>query len=550
MKKILSFFAAIILAAGLAAQTSSQISPGGSGSVPAGGTTSQVLAKNSNADFDIGWAAAGTGTVTTVSVTTANGVSGTVATATTTPAITLTLGAITPTTVNGNTLTTGTYTLTGTAAKTLNFTNTLTLSGTDSTTMTFPAASATMAGLGTTQTFTGINTLTPAARSSGTANYFTVNIPADTGITTATEAIGYQHVTATRTWVDGTVALQRENFFAGPTYNKTTTSATFTDVFNTYFTPPIAGSGVTFTRGHSLGIVDSTSAASSITGGFVVATTLGTSATSVGIGGGNVNAGGLVTGGTITSTGLFTASSTSTFTGATTHNNAVTINGAAATTALTITNTARTSGVLPYIKWTIPTDTSQTTATESPGLVTVTGTRTWAAGTVPSQRENLFVPPTYAQSSAGTFTEAATFAIGGAPISGTNSSITTDDAVLIQAVSSTAGAGTAPVTTNSLKILNQTGGSSHNYALQAGTSGTGITNIRHGITGNLSAGTLTVSDAGATANTRYFFTAHTLGTVTVTSSYYASSRSAGVSFTVTASIATDTSTLDWMAIEP
>lgn len=42
----------------------------------------------------------GSGTVTSVSVTTANGISGTVATATTTPAITLTLGAITPTSVS------------------------------------------------------------------------------------------------------------------------------------------------------------------------------------------------------------------------------------------------------------------------------------------------------------------------------------------------------------------------------------------------------------------------------------------------------------------
>lgn len=42
----------------------------------------------------------GSGTVTSVSVTTANGVSGTVANATTTPAITLVLGAITPTSVN------------------------------------------------------------------------------------------------------------------------------------------------------------------------------------------------------------------------------------------------------------------------------------------------------------------------------------------------------------------------------------------------------------------------------------------------------------------
>lgn len=42
----------------------------------------------------------GLGTVTSVSVVTANGVSGSVATATTTPAITLTLGDITPSKVN------------------------------------------------------------------------------------------------------------------------------------------------------------------------------------------------------------------------------------------------------------------------------------------------------------------------------------------------------------------------------------------------------------------------------------------------------------------
>jgi hypothetical protein len=50
--------------------------------------------------------------VTSVSVTTANGVSGTVATSTTTPAISLTLGAITPTSVDGLTISTTTGTLT------------------------------------------------------------------------------------------------------------------------------------------------------------------------------------------------------------------------------------------------------------------------------------------------------------------------------------------------------------------------------------------------------------------------------------------------------
>lgn len=48
---------------------------------------------------------AGAGTVTDVSVVSANGVSGSVASSTSTPAITLILGAITPTTVNGITVT-------------------------------------------------------------------------------------------------------------------------------------------------------------------------------------------------------------------------------------------------------------------------------------------------------------------------------------------------------------------------------------------------------------------------------------------------------------
>lgn len=140
------------------------------------------------------------GTVTSVSVVTANGVSGSVATATTTPAITLTLGAIVPTSVainggtalttsnqtgtgslalatsptfvtptlgaatatsiNSLTITSSTGTLTITNAKTLSISNTLTLAGTDSTTMTFPSTSATIARTDAAQTFTGVQTMT------------------------------------------------------------------------------------------------------------------------------------------------------------------------------------------------------------------------------------------------------------------------------------------------------------------------------------------------------------------------------------------------------
>ncbi len=87
------------------------ISLGGSGQTSLG-TGLQVLRTNAGATGTEWATLAGSGTVTSVSVTTANGVSGSVANATTTPAITLTLGAITPSTVNGNTISTGTGTLT------------------------------------------------------------------------------------------------------------------------------------------------------------------------------------------------------------------------------------------------------------------------------------------------------------------------------------------------------------------------------------------------------------------------------------------------------
>jgi len=69
---------------------------GGGDTVAAG--SGITITTNSNGTKVIS-SAGGAGTVTSVSVTTANGVSGSVATATTTPAITLTLGDITPTSI-------------------------------------------------------------------------------------------------------------------------------------------------------------------------------------------------------------------------------------------------------------------------------------------------------------------------------------------------------------------------------------------------------------------------------------------------------------------
>lgn len=90
---------------------------------------------------------AGTGTVTSVSVSTLNGVSGSVANATTTPAISLTLGNIVPTTVNGLTINSTSGTLAIGNGHTLTQNATLTYGGTDGSSVAF--------GTGGTVAYTG-----------------------------------------------------------------------------------------------------------------------------------------------------------------------------------------------------------------------------------------------------------------------------------------------------------------------------------------------------------------------------------------------------------
>lgn len=184
----------------------------------------------------------GSGTVTSVSVVTANGVSGSVATATTTPAITLTLGAITPTTVNGVTLTgSGSATL-ALGTKSLTVSNTLTLAGTDSTTMTFPTTSATIARTDASNTFTGHQTIegVTSTGATGTGKFVFDTTPTLVtpvlGVATATSvnkvAITAPATSATLTIADGKTATHNASTtFTGTdgktlTINDSTTLAT------------------------------------------------------------------------------------------------------------------------------------------------------------------------------------------------------------------------------------------------------------------------------------------------------------------------------------
>lgn len=155
------------------------------------------------------------------------------------------------------------------------------------------------------------------------------------------------------------------------------------------------------------------------------------------------------------------------------------------------------------------------------------GTATWNdastanSGTVANRYLVGIAAPTLTSTGTSvTNTVASTVYIGGAPTDSTNTTSTTKYA------------------------LNVAGN------VKIGSAGTSVLNIRHGISGVMTLGAVTVTDTGCTANTRYFFSAHTLGTISIPGGYYTSTRNAGTSFVITSSQATETSTIDWMAIEP
>jgi len=131
---------------------------------------------------------------------------------------------------------------------------------------------------------TGSLYLTPAAKTSGVLPYFQLTIPTDTGLTHATEAPGFQTVTATRTWENtaGTVATQREYFFVAPTYAAGANGQTFTKAATVAISgAPGTGANVTYTNGpYALWV----QAGSAQFDGGVTTTTLAASSTVSGTG--------------------------------------------------------------------------------------------------------------------------------------------------------------------------------------------------------------------------------------------------------------------------
>lgn len=102
--------------------------------------------------------------------------------------------------------------------------------------------------------------------------------------------------------------------------------------------------------------------------------------------------------------------------------------------SVTLTPVLQSSGAVTPFTLTAPASTGQTASTEINGLVyTLTTNRQWATGALSVQREFLISQPTYRFVGASTISDAATFAIAGAPVAGTNATITRSHALWVQA---------------------------------------------------------------------------------------------------------------------
>ena len=221
------------------------------------------------------------------------------------------------------------------------------------------------------------NFLNSAAARTGTAPpYAAIRTPADTALTASAEAIGLQlggdsaQASVTRTFATGALATQRELLAVAPTYAFAGASTITTAATFTITAAPAAGTNATITNSYALWV----QAGKSQLAGVV-----------------------------------------------------------------TVAPAARTGTAAIVFQVVTPADTALTAGTESilnqfgGSTAQATVTRQFATGALTTQRENLFVAPTYGFVGASTITTAATVAITGAPAAGTNATITNSYALFVQA---------------------------------------------------------------------------------------------------------------------
>jgi len=150
-----------------------------------------------------------------------------------------------------------------------------------------------------------------------------------------------------------------------------------------------------------------------------------------------------------------------------------------ATGAAAFTRTANATGVIKGFAVTGAADTNLTLSTEVNAVqYDLSQTRQWATGALTTQREFLINAPTYGFVGASTVTNAATFSVTGAPIGGTNATLTNSHGIYVPT-------SVLANTTNGFgATFNAPSGATNNYAAQfIGAIKYGGVALSNGVTG-------------------------------------------------------------------
>lgn len=474
--------------------------------------------------------------------------------------------------------------------KTLTASNSLTLAGTDSTLMTFPSTSATIARTDAANTFTGHQTIegVTSTGATGTGNFVFSAAPTLTGHptiegVTSTGATGTgKFVFSASPTVTGLLSI---GAVAGLTFNESGAIAQPFGAFSVDTSGNITSaqvdatgfnvkSGVLWMQSAAAGKYLQLQSTETLTANRALTIATGDAARTLTLTGSPSLSGFTATGTGTLALGAktLTASNTLTFSGTDGSTLNVGTGGTLGTAAYTASTAYAASGANADITSTTALNTITAAASTNLSLNGGSSGGAFVIGQGANGNTILTLPGTGEFDLTGSSVAYKTLAVldtsnastggfymtcAGSTGFGTAMGVATANVVMLEVDSSSGGYignrrnGLLAFATNDVvrMTISAAGGIAITGSTTLGT-GTAIKNIRHGISGAMVLGAVTVTDAGCTANTRYFFSAHTLGTISIPGGYYASTRTASTSFVITSSQPTETSTIDWMAIEP
>lgn len=282
---------------------------------------------------------------------------------------------------------------------------------------------------------------------------------AHTSLTASTEFISRDFQGATQTWLAGTVARQRFNYFKGYTVAGASATANFTEAYTMWIDPPVQGTNAAITSNISLG-VNGISLFTNLSNTILINPASSTISYSTA---GNINSTMFELFGLTNDVYLRAkVAGGSVFIGNTNNGNYL---GVGARGTITISPGATTASPVASLALTAPAHTILTASTENIDInFNLARSVQFNTGALTTQRAFIIQAPTYTFIGASVISDAYTTFITGSPIQGTNATITRSWALgvagSVQTSGSTAFKQTTPTTLAS---------STNDYAIGIGT---------------------------------------------------------------------------------